>query len=111
MRAWVTACSMLDRRRGCARLKASPLARVLQIAACWSGLSTSSIEQSFGKIKIGTIADARHCSEATESIEARLSCDLRGTSDEFKAKVFAEASIIWGRMLASPTCFREAESW
>ena len=93
--AWATACNMLH-RGSTTRLKASPLTRVLQIAACWRGLSTSSIEQSFGKIKTGTTADTRHCSEATESIEARVCCDLRGASDEFKARVFAEASIIWG---------------
>ena len=46
--AWITAIKMLH-RGNVSHLEASPLARILHIAQCWSGLSTSKVEQSFGK--------------------------------------------------------------
>ena len=95
--AWVSAVKMLYRGRiGC--FKTSPLARVLQIAVCWTGLSTSKIEQSFGKIKSACSGETRHMADETESLEARVVCDLKGAPADFKAKVFEEATLIWSTL-------------
>ena len=46
--AWIVAINQLHRKSRL-RLQSSPLARVLHIAQCWIGLSTSKVEQTFGK--------------------------------------------------------------
>ena len=75
--AWITALCQLHRKSKL-RLQSSPLARVLHIAQCWTGLSTSKVEQTFGKIKAVATGGHRHCSPENECVEARLCSDLRG---------------------------------
>ena len=77
------------------RLRASPLARVVHIAQCWTGLSTSKVEQTFGKIKSVVTGDARHCNAENECMEARLCSDLRDAPEDFKKEVFKEAGVMW----------------
>ena len=98
MGAWVQAAFILQkpRRLGRTAYLNSPLLRILHVAQCWIGLSTSRIEQHFSKIKtVATGVVRAGCAEQTESLEARLCCDLLGAPEEFKAKVFSEADEIW----------------
>ena len=92
--AWIGAITQLHRGVQ-ARLQASPLARILHIAQCWEGLSTSKVEQTFGAIKSIVTGLHRHCTSANENMEARLCSDLRGASQEFKKRVFQAAKLIW----------------
>ena len=75
----------------------SPLVRVLHVATCWDGLSTSPVEQSFSLIKSLTNPNHRHVSDVNENIQARLCCDLHNASEEVKQEVFTEAKLIWAR--------------
>ena len=92
--AWIVAINRLHRKSRL-RLRSSPLARVLHIAQCWTGLSTSKVEQTFGQIKSVVTGSHRHCSPANECMEARLCADLRSATEDFKNKVFKEAGAIW----------------
>ena len=92
--AWAIAVQKLHARSK-SDLARSPLARLVHILQCWTGLSTSAIEQSFGKAKSVVTGDHRHCSEVNESMEARLACDLRGAPEAYQAKVFKEAGLMW----------------
>ena len=92
--AWIVAVNQLHNKSKL-RLQSSPLVRVLHIAQCWVGLSTSKVEQTFGKIKSAVGSDHRHCSPVNECMEARLCSDLRDAPDEFKQQVFKEAGAFW----------------
>ena len=95
--AWIHALQNLH-RTALAR-HASPLATLLHVAQCWIGLSTSKVEQTFGKIKSVTSGDTRHCKPESESMEARLCADLRDADAAFKAIVFKEANVIWASLI------------
>ena len=94
--AWITAIKYLHRTK--TRMDSSPLAKILHVAQCWSGLSTSRVEQNFGKIRSVVTKESRHCGADTESVEARLCCDLKDAPGAFQGEVFLEASAIWSEL-------------
>ena len=73
--AWIGAITHFHRGVQ-VRLRASPLARILHIAQCWEGLSTSKVEQTFGAIKSIVTSDNRHCKSANENMESGLRSEL-----------------------------------
>ena len=114
--AWIIAVSRMTasrcyylQRNGGTRLEISavsaesPLARVVLVAQCWVGLSTSPIEQAFSKIKAVVGKESRmNRGPDSENIEARLCCDLSGASQEFRNIVFDNATNIWCRFWSKP---------
>ena len=95
--AWVRAYTISH--KWIAARQASPLAMILHVAQGWIGLSTSKVEQTFGKVKSVTRAEIRHCSPSNESMEARLCSDLRDADEAFKSIVFREAGSIWAKLI------------